>query len=72
VLLVTVKPLVTVSEDGKVTAHALARRHPHVRKRTALARAAAVVGEMQAERRAFGRRLVRQIAGVGVVRTVAL
>ena len=53
VLLGTVEALLTVSQDGEVATDTLARADADVREWTVGARAAAVVGEVHAERRAL-------------------
>ena len=72
VLPVAVEAPRAVAEHGEVAADALARADADVRERAARARAAAVVREVDAERRALGRGFVRERAGLGGVWAGAL
>lgn len=67
-----VKSLCTVSKDGKVAADALPCTNPDVRKWAAIPITATIVCEMDAKRCTFGLGIVRQVAGLSVIRAGAL
>ena len=72
VLAVALEALVAVAQHGEVAAHALSQADAHVRERAAVARAAPVVGEVDAQRRALRRWVVRERARVRTVGAAAL
>ena len=71
-LLVAVETLLAIAKHSKVPANTFALTDADVWKGAVRAVAAAVVGEVHAERRALRSRVVRERAGVGGVRAGAL
>ena len=71
-LLVAVETLLAIAKHSKVPANTFALTDADVWKGAVRAVAAAVVGEVHAERRAFRCRVVRKGAGLSCVGTVAL
>lgn len=71
-LLVTIKALGTITKNSEVTANPIPVTHTDVWEWTVITVAASIISKMYTERRALRRWVMRQLAVVGVVRTVAL
>ena len=71
-LLVTVQASFTIPQHRKITAHPLSSTHVDVRERASLPCTPALVQEVQAKWRPFRRRIMRQVACLRRLGTVAL